>query len=268
MNKQLKTLLRRPILMILLILLLGTISFGFISKVVEYSAIDNVIEETSKYYRSIGYLTNKNPETSDVTEGARILMESDEISFYEVLRRCTGTLDEIYNSDYNSSAGDMAQSNISEVLFWGDLVDMYFRFADPEKHLYKDTYTLKFHVSDPIYGYPEYVSEDRYLMIDYYPDEENDSFAEIYDTLELNKTYGVKAYHVYQEGMVLRQVLDDETWFLTEDQTLEMKKIKEADAVQDTNRHRVWVLGGKRLKFHTKYAGIIKNKLSDRWALD
>lgn len=100
MITQLKSTFRRPLSAILLILLLGAVSFGFASRAVEYLAVSEAIEETSEYYRAIGYLTS---EDQNVTEGARLLAESDLVSVNDARRVCIGSLEEIYNGDLSGS---------------------------------------------------------------------------------------------------------------------------------------------------------------------
>lgn len=75
MKTKIKLLFRRPIVLILMILLLGTISFGFVSKITEYLVIDQAIEEISKYYRSIGYLTVIDSDDYYVESGAELFIK-------------------------------------------------------------------------------------------------------------------------------------------------------------------------------------------------
>ena len=69
-----KSVMRRPLRLILLVLLLGAVSFGFTARAVEYLVVTRAVGELSEYYQSIGYLSSSD---GDVTQGAKLLAESD-----------------------------------------------------------------------------------------------------------------------------------------------------------------------------------------------
>lgn len=106
MKMKLKSMIRKPITTILLILLLGIISFGFVSKTVEYLIITDAVEEISGYYKTIGFLTLTETDGFYVTDGAKLIGESDLVAINDVSRKCDGRLEEIYNADLRSGFWD------------------------------------------------------------------------------------------------------------------------------------------------------------------
>lgn len=234
---------------ILLISLLGAVSFGFVSRTVEYLVVSEAVEEISKYYKSIGYITavSGDPHYADITPGVRLLQESEQIAVHDITKDCEGILNGVYNTDFGGFQSLYSNSNTAEFMFWGELVEKYFRSADPEKSLLEDTYTFKFRVTERIYGYPDYAPEGKYLILTYSPKEGNDALSKVFDSLEKNKVYGVRAYYQWRKGMVLRQAIPDGSWFLTEEESESVDSLIEADTVQEINRHKIMIEGTKDL---------------------
>lgn len=246
MLAQFKSMFRRPLSTILLILLLGAVSFGFVSRTVEYLVVSNAIEELSEYYRAIGYLTS---EDQDVTEGARLLAESDLVAVNDARRFCIASLEEIYNSDLSGNSSEKFGCNFAEVLFWGELQEVRHHLSEENAKDQQEFYSLKFLVKERLYGYPDYVSENDYVTITCYPEDEELPFSETSAALETDKVYGVRAYYPggnsYNAGMILRQAIPGKTWFLSEEDTILAETLVEADTVQEMNRHRVELIGTK-----------------------
>ncbi len=240
MLAQLKSVIRRPLSATLLILLLGAVSFGFVSRTVEYLAVSDAIEELSKYYKSIGYLTS---DDGDVTEGARLLAKSDLVAINDARQYCIASLEGIYNSDLSGSSSEHFGCNFAEVLFWGELLDIKHCLPEEGTEDQQEFYSLRFLVKERLYGYPDYVPENSYVTITCYPEDEELMFADTAVALEINSVYGVRAYYPlgnnYHTGMILRQAVPGETWLLSEGDSDITKTLVEADAVQEINRHRV-----------------------------
>lgn len=249
MVTQLKSTFRRPVSAILLIFLLGAVSFGFVSRTVEYLVVSEAVEGTSKYYKSIGYITAVSGDSNyaDTTPGVRLLQESEQIAVHDITKDCEGILNGVYNTDFGGFQSMYSNSNTAEFMFWGELVEKYFRSADPEKSLLEDTYTFKFRVTERIYGYPDYAPEGKYLILTYSPKEGNDALSKVFDSLEKNKVYGVRAYYQWRKGMVLRQAIPNGSWFLTEEESESVDSLIEADTVQEINRHKIMIEGAKDL---------------------
>ena len=95
MFPQFKSVLRRPLRTMLLVLLLGAVTFGFTTRGVEYLVVTRAVDELSEYYKAIGSLSSSD---GDVTQGARLLSESDLVAINDVQRTCSGTLNGTYNN--------------------------------------------------------------------------------------------------------------------------------------------------------------------------
>lgn len=245
MNMQLKSMIRKPITAILLVLLLGIVSFGFVSKMAEYLVVKEAIEDTSKYYRSIGYLSTTSAGGGDATEGARFLADNELIDFYEIGRICSGTLDDMYNSDLDSVMSFVADSNTAETVFWGRLIHKEFISANVDDKPAQGTYLLKFKVTEQVYGYPEYAQINEEISLNYSPEEAAEEFAVVFESLQTDQVYAVKTYQMFKEGMQLRQILPEDKWFLTEAEVDRLSEVIAADTVQETNRHRIYLTAAK-----------------------
>lgn len=249
MKAQLKSTFRRPLSAILLILLLGAVSFGFVSRTVEYLVVSEAVEETSKYYKSVGYLTTGNAAVGDVTEGARVLAESDLVAINDVQRFCTGTLQDIYNADLDGYFSRASGANASETMFWGELIDLEHRLPEMNENITQETYSLRFLIKERIYGYPEYTPEGTYVTLTYNQEEEKEDFKKAFDSLELNSIYGVRAYYSgensFNAGMILQRALPDGEWFLSPKDEAVIERLKKADLVQDINRHNIRLITTK-----------------------
>lgn len=62
----------------------------------EYLVVTRAVDELSEYYKAIGSLSSSD---GDVTQGARLLSESDLVAINDVQRTCSGTLNGTYNAD-------------------------------------------------------------------------------------------------------------------------------------------------------------------------
>ena len=73
-NLFVKSTLRQPVRTLLLLLLIGFVSFAFISRAVEYLVVSRETDRLAGYYRAIGSLEPEDPDAWDVTEGASPLL--------------------------------------------------------------------------------------------------------------------------------------------------------------------------------------------------
>ena len=76
-NVPLISTLRKPFSSLLLLILLGLISFGFITKAVGFILVQRETGVLGSYYRSIGVLDNVNdPKSGDVSAGIELIETS------------------------------------------------------------------------------------------------------------------------------------------------------------------------------------------------
>lgn len=244
MLPQFKSVLRRPFRLMLLALLLGAITFGFTTRAVEYLVVTRAVDELSGYYKAIGALSSGD---GDVTQGAKLLSESDLVAINDVQRNCSDTLRGIYNADLDGQTSTKGY-NVAEVLLWGNLLEKtryVQRTADGSAQVY---YQLRFRVVQRLYGYPDYAPEDGDITVTYIPDEAGTDWDNTFDALQVNTVYGVRAYYsgtgTYTSGLILRQAIPEDEWFLPQGDA-RMGTLVETDAVQEINRHRVTLTGTK-----------------------
>ncbi len=93
---------RRMLFTLTLTLLTAALSFGFVSRAVEYLAVRQELERLSYYYRTIGWLTS---EDENIAVGAEILKESPYVETADGLGYLWGTLTDLYNADLQAKGG-------------------------------------------------------------------------------------------------------------------------------------------------------------------
>lgn len=233
-----KSVVRRPLRLILLVLLLGAVSFGFTARAVEYLVVTRAVDELSEYYQAIGTLSSSD---GDVTQGAKLLAESDLVAINDVQRYCSGTLNGIYNSDLDGKTSTKGY-NVAEVLVWGELIDKRHEVPGATSTANQEYYSLRFRVVERLYGYPDYAPQGEDITVTYYPDDKDTDWATAFDGLQTNQVYGVRAYYSgegeYTSHLLLRRAVPAGEWFLSQGDA-RMDDLVEADAVQEINRHRI-----------------------------
>ncbi len=181
-----------------LTLLTAALSFGFVSRAVEYLAVRQELERLSYYYRTIGWLTS---EDENIAVGAEILKESPYVETADGLGYLWGTLTDLYNADLQGKAVGYWYNeygiNNSEVLFWGTL-----KSVDEEWHennwtdsrIQMDATRLVFTVSERISGYPDYAPENGDISL-VFTDAMVESEGWGLPELTVGKRYLVRAYY-------------------------------------------------------------------------
>jgi hypothetical protein len=124
-NVFLKSTIRQPIFLIFLFLLIGLISFAFVSKVTEYLVVQRETERLGGYYRSIGTLRNmSDPQYGYITEGVEIIRTSPYLAYDDYRRDVSAVMNDIYNSDIEARASETngplreLVKNITNNNFW------------------------------------------------------------------------------------------------------------------------------------------------------
>ena len=149
-----KSTLRRPLRSTLLMLLIILLSFLFISRTVEYVIVNNEIETLSKYYRSIGVLSNNTPLDDDVSRGVELISDSSLIDFHDHRRITGATLHDIYNADNPAMSFDVGmRRNHNDAWLIGTVTRE--PFIDENKGAH-GAYIIWLKVDEILAGYPEY----------------------------------------------------------------------------------------------------------------
>lgn len=163
-NVCLKSALRQPARTLVLVLLIGLISFAFVSKVAEYLVVNRETDRLAGYYRSIGTLHKLTAEDGDwdVQQGVRVVSESQYVAFEDLRRHCSGVLQGIYNSDLDANGWDR-DFFTWDVVFYGKLLSKAHLPGTIEE------YQFRFEVDDVVAGFPEYVREGKEINLKYFP---------------------------------------------------------------------------------------------------
>lgn len=156
-----KSTMRQPIRTLALFLLIGLITFAFVSSATEYLIISNVVKDVGGFYNSIGSISPHDASTYDVTKGADLIAQSSRIRFEDRRRIISGVLEGVYNGDVDGFSSDQEGStytrglHINEILFTGELIKREY----DEKLGEAGGYVLDFSTEQVLYGYPEYLKQ-------------------------------------------------------------------------------------------------------------
>ena len=164
-----RSVLRRPLAAVLIVLLLGAAALGVGEKFTEYSAVSSQVDALNDYYRPIGQLVSTD---GDVGAGAELISSSAYVDLSDTRRYVTGVLDGLYNADIdgNSSGyeGSPTGVNVSEILAYAELLS--------KERSAEGGYEYMFRVTEAVYGYPERVGEKMRLLM-YHADDGDEAFA-------------------------------------------------------------------------------------------
>ena len=131
-----KSVFRRPLAAVLILLLLGAAALGMGEKFTEYGAVSAQVDTLNDYYRPIGTLISSN---WDVRAGMDLVASSPYVDFLDTRRYVSGVLDGIYNADIDGNSSDYAGKvtpsgvKISEILSWATLLDK--TYEEHQKHV-------------------------------------------------------------------------------------------------------------------------------------
>lgn len=229
----LKSTFRQPIFTIFLLLILGFISFAFVSKVTEYLVVQRETERLGGYYRSIGTLRNmSDPQSGFVTEGVEIVRTSPYLAYADYRRDVSVIMTDIYNSDIEALAsensgpmGEMVK-NITNNNFW------FYGTLDFKMEMIKSLdynqpsagYSLTFSVDKVVTSYPEYIEENQEVTLLFLLDNYPESSPRV-EEFEPGQRYLIRGlYDAYftpnptwtnaDSNLILKPLDGEDTWFL------------------------------------------------------
>lgn len=239
-----KSVFRRPLAAVLILLLLGAAALGMGEKFTEYGAVSAQVDTLNDYYRPIGTLVSSN---WDVRAGMDLVASSPYVDFLDTRRYASGVLDGIYNADIDGSSSDHEGSaasfgvNTSEILSWVTLLDKTYEEQE-------GSYLYTFRIADPLYGYPERAFQGMALQI-WHEDAGEEAFPAEDATLTPGETYLIRCYYYDNvrdaSPYHLRRADPNGKWFLTETEGEALLPILLADedvALQEMNRHTMQVV--------------------------
>ena len=188
--------LRKPFRSLLLLILLGLISFGFMTKAVGFILIQRETGVLGSYYRSIGVLENvndsthwwcnpsksacinvKDPQAGDVSAGIDLIQTSPLIAYGDPREIVSGVMLQTYNENrIDSNATTLMEAlppeywpntHTYDLWFSGDLIDKeevktWAKLPENQKTV---GYYLKFNIDTLLAAHPEYAKQGSMVAL-------------------------------------------------------------------------------------------------------
>lgn len=242
-NIILKSLLRKPIIAILLTLLIGLVAYGFVGKAVETIIVWRETNRLEGYYRSIGYITKDwEGEEHSYAEGAALIEQSPSVAFGDLRKQTAGFMQDYYNTDFDSGTMDVPDTPFTAASLWygegvynldywfyGTLVH-YEKVFTTKKPILFSGYLLVFKVDNVLAGYPERIQANNNYAI-WIPARFTNDFekmASSLDLMEQGQRYFLRAWSYPNVGFVvsgvdavnidnafnLKAIDDDSLWYI------------------------------------------------------
>lgn len=223
-----KSTLRQPVRTLLLLLLLGVISFGFISRATEYLVVQREIGRLAGHYRSIGSLESLDANSTDVAQGAKLVSQSPYVGLVDMRRSSSGVLQGLYNADvdgvtvYFADQQNITGLNNSDVLISGEL---RYKYHKPAREDRPADFQFVLFVEQVFAGYPEYIQPGQSISLRCLLTAPQDiqDMKQAYDSLQMNERYMVRAYldprrNSFSWGelasnLTLKPLSQDGSWF-------------------------------------------------------
>ena len=177
-NIILKSILRKPIIGILLTMLIGLVSYGFVGKAVETFIVWRETNRLEGYYRSVGLITKdfEGVEHS-YSEGAALIEQSPSFAYGDFRRQAAGFMQDYYNTDFDMGTMDVPETLYADASLWeGEGVNnldywfygtltYYEEVYSQEKPVFFAGYLLVFEVDQVLAGYPDRIQAGKNYVI-------------------------------------------------------------------------------------------------------
>ena len=167
-NVCLTSTLRKPLSSLLLLVLFGLVSFGFMTKAVGFILVQRETGVLGSYYRSIGVLENvKDPKSGDVSAGIKLIETSPYFAYGDQRQVVSGVMPQTYNKNdqiSNSTAfmnaypkEDWPNVHNTDIWFTGNLIqkEEVKTFAKLPENRKTIGYFLEFDIDTLLAAYPE-----------------------------------------------------------------------------------------------------------------
>lgn len=255
-NVFLKSTLRQPVRVLLLLLVIGLASSAFISRAAEYLLVKQETERLSGYYRSIATLETLE-NGADGAAATKYLEQNPYVKLVDKYQITSGVLqDGLYNADtdgymYNASSteefGYSSAACKSDSFFYGTLLAA----GTADSHSVDYSYSFRFRIDSVVAGYPEYISKGGTVTLVGGPELE-EAFGEMtvgarylvraaYNPLDsrcVDLALHPQAAHVF----LFKRLTDENPWFLEAEEALDLSNaqysrlLKEIRLVDDNQR--------------------------------
>ncbi len=262
-NVFLKATLRQPFRSFLLLVLFGLITFGFITKAVQFVLIQRETGVLGSYYRSIGTLENiEDPVLGDISAGVDLIRTSPYFAYGDRREIVSGVMSQFYDrntSFSNSTAITSAYPeekwpnvHMTDMWFIGELIQKEEVVTVGGKSL---GYYLDFHIDTLFAGHPDYVTEGRTIKYKFISEDYPASIPFI-DEMAVGQRYFIrgwenvlgKTFNVYDNWFEIMPLDDKQLWYiqLGDGETIDfsdpaLASIKNQIDILNENLHTLWI---------------------------
>ena len=228
---------RQPFRSLLLLTLIGIITFGFITKAVEFILVQRETEVLGSYYRSIGLLENiTDPESGDISAGIEMIEASPYLGYSDQREVVSGVMPQTYNQNFRFCNCNVIEGvfpeeewpnvHITDIWFTGELIDKQEMMTQNGTMV---GYYLGFDIDTVLAGYPEYATEDMSLGL-FILSEGNESAIPIIGEMVVGQRYLMRGWEdigtyldysldlpeeiLYYTYLTIRPLDNGQVWYL------------------------------------------------------
>jgi len=262
-NVFLKSTLRQPVRSFLLLVLFGLITFGFITKAVQFILIQRETGVLGSYYRSIGTLeNNEDPILGNISAGIDLISTSPYFAYGDQREIVSGVMYQIFvpNNRISNSASltsaypenQWPNVHMTDMWFIGELTQKEEVVTESGKSL---GYYLDFHIDTLFAGHPDYVSEGRTIKYNFISEDYPDSIPFIYE-MAVGQRYfirgwenlGGKTFRLFDNMFEIKPLDGKQHWFiqLGDGESIDfcdpaLASIKNQIDILNENLHTQWI---------------------------
>ncbi|MGD0611585.1 MAG: FtsX-like permease family protein [Anaerolineales bacterium] len=265
--------LRQPFRSLLVLILLGLISFAFVTKAVGYVLVQSQTGVLGSYYRSIGVLVNsKDPQSGDVSAGIDLIKTSPYFAYGDQRQLFSGVMPQTYNENFQFSNNAVytdafpkeqwPNTHNTDIWFTGVLIKMeqVTTFAKPPANgTPVGCYYLEFNIDTLFAGYPEYAQPGQSISF-LFLFQGNESAIPIIQEMEVGQRYFIRGWEnvgsdvdiswmTHGASLQIKPLDDGQLWYMPLNKgasidfsTPEMASIKNQIDVLNENLHTLGII--------------------------
>lgn len=264
----LRSTLRQPIRTLFLVILLGLISFVFVSKAVGFILVQRETETLGSYYRSIGILENiKNPQSGEISAAIDLIETSPYFAYGDQREVVSGVMQDTYNANdkfkwtngtlFTQMVPQESLPNVhsTDIWFCGELIQI-----EPVQENSKEKvgYDLKFNIDTVLAAYPEKAKRGQSIRL-LFMFEDDETAIPIIDKMKIGQRYFIRAWEdpyildpLYSPTLQIIPLDDGQLWYqpLAKNEqidfsTPEMDSIKNKIDILKENLHTLNIIATK-----------------------
>lgn len=236
-NVCLNSSLRQPFRSFLLLTLFGLISFGFITKAVEFILVQRETGVLGSYYRSIGILENiKDPQSGDISAGVELIKTNPYFAYGDPRESVSGVMPQTYNENFFVCNCTIVRDafppehwpNVhnTDIWFTGELIAKEEVKTSAKLPENKRTvgYYLKFNVHTLLAAYPEYARQDHPVSLVFIFEGHEAAIPSI-QAMEVGQRYFIRGWddlmqwdfsweRTYMAFLEIKPLDDEQLWYI------------------------------------------------------